>query len=77
VVVVDPAADPILDRAHAEVSLARGDRGERVLKGRAGERLRVGIGLDDGDMGIGAWLALECDFQLLCHEAPCTSRSGF
>ena len=61
----DPAGHGILNRDHAEVGFARGDRGQRVLEGRAGQRLDVRIGLDDGDMGIGARLALECDFQLL------------
>ena len=73
----DAAGDRILDRDHAEIGLARGDRGQRVLEGRAGQRLGVGIGLDDGDMGIGARLALECDFELLGHGGPFSSRSGF
>ena len=59
----DAAGDRILDRDHAEIGLARGDRGQRVLEGRAGQRLGVRIGLGDGDMGIGAGLALECDFH--------------
>ena len=63
----DAAGDRILDRDHAEIGLARGDRRQRVLEGRARQRLGVGIGLDDGDMGIGARLALECDFELLGH----------
>ena len=63
----DAAGDRILDRDHAEIGFARGDRGQRVLEGRAGQRLGVGIGFDDGDMGIGSRLALECDFQLLGH----------
>ena len=66
----DPAGDRILDRDHAEIGLARGDRRQRVLEGRARQRLGVRIGLDDGDMGIGAGLALECDFELLGHGGP-------
>ena len=58
----DAAGDRILDRDHAEIGFPRGDRGQRVLEGRAGQRLGVGIGLDDGDVGIGARLALERDF---------------
>ena len=73
----DPAGDRILDRDHAEIGLARGDRGQRVLEGRARQRLGVGIGLDDGDMGIGARLALECDFELFGHGGPFSSGSGF
>jgi len=41
-----------LDRDHAEVRLPRGDRGQRVLEGRAGQGLRVGIGLGDGDVEL-------------------------
>ena len=63
----DAAGDRVLDRDHAEIGLARGDRGKRVLEGRAGHRFRVGIGLGDGDVGVGAGLALERDFQLLGH----------
>ena len=48
----NPAGDRILDRDHSEIGLARGDRGQRVLEGRAGQRLGVGIGFDDGDVGI-------------------------
>ena len=77
----DAAGDRVLDRDHAEVGFARGDRGQRVLEGRAGQRLGVGIGLGDGDMGIRARLALECDFhgfgRCFGHGAPCISRSGF
>ena len=74
----DAAGDRILDRDHAEIGLARGDRGQRVLEGRARQRLGVRIGLDDGDMGIGARLALECDFRAFwsCRR-PFSSRSGF
>ena len=72
----DAARDRILDRDHAEIGLARRDRRQRVLEGGAGHRLGVGIGLDDGDVGIGARLALECDFQL-AHDRPCNSGSGF
>ena len=72
----DTPGDRILDRDHAEIGLAGGDRRQRVLEGRARQRLGVGIGLDDGDMGIGARLALECDFQLLGHAGPFSSRSG-
>ena len=43
----DAAGDRVLDRDHAEIGLAGGDRGERVLEGRAGHRLGVGIGLDE------------------------------
>ena len=60
----DAAGHRVLDRDHAEVGFPRGDRGQRVLEGRAGQRLGVGIGFGDGDMGIGPRLALECDFQL-------------
>ena len=42
----DAAGDRVFDRDHAEVGFARRDRGERVLEGRAGQRLGVGIGLD-------------------------------
>ena len=59
----DAAGHRILDRDHAEIGLARADRGERVLEGRAGQRLGVGIGFDDGEVGVRARLALECDFH--------------
>ena len=59
----DAAGDRIFDRDHAEVGFPRGDRGECVLEGRAGQRLGVGIGLGDGDMGIRARFALECNFH--------------
>ena len=72
----DAARDRILDRDHAEIGLSGRDRSERVLKGRTGHRLRIGIGFHDGDVGIGARLALERDFQLLCHGGPCNSGSG-
>ena len=44
----------------------------------AGQRLGVRIGLADGDMGIGARLALERDFQLVAagHGALVSSRSA-
>jgi hypothetical protein len=32
----DAAGDRILDRDHAEIGFARGDRGQRVLEGRQG-----------------------------------------
>ena len=65
----DTARDRILDRDHAEIGLARGDRGQRVFEGRAGHRLGIGIGFGDGDMGIRARLALECDFLGFGHAA--------
>ena len=60
----DAAGDRVLDRDHAEIGLAGGDRRQRVLEGRAGQRLASRIDLARGDMGIGAGLALERDFQL-------------
>ena len=54
----DAAGDRILDRDHAEIRRAVLQRGERVLEGRAGQRLVVGKVLDAGDMRIGAGLAL-------------------
>ena len=59
----DAAGDRILDRDHAEIGFARRDRRKRVLEGGAGQRLGVGIGFDDGDMGIRPRLALECDLS--------------
>ena len=77
----DTAGHRVLDRDHAEIGLARADRGERVFKGRAGQRLGVGIGFDDGKVGVRALLALECDFhgfgRCIDHGAPCSSRSVF
>ena len=65
----DASGDRILDRDHAEFGLAGRDRGQRVLEGGAGQRLGVGIGLDDGEMRIGAGLALECYFLGFGHGA--------
>jgi len=77
----DAAGDRVLDRDHAEICFAGRDRGERVLKSRAGQGLGVGIGFGDGDMRIRARLALERDLlwfgRCLAHGAPCISRSGF
>jgi hypothetical protein len=61
----DPAGDRILDRDHAEIRLARADRGQRVLEGRAGQRFGVGIGLGDRNVRVCAGLALECDFHVI------------
>ena len=73
----DAAGHRILDRDHAEVGLARGDRGQRVLEGRAGQRLGVGIGFGDGDMGIGPRLALECDFHRFLHGRLVSAVQAF
>ena len=62
----DAAGDRVLDRDHAERRFARRDRGERVLEGRARQRLRVRIDLADREMRVRAGLALECDLHL-CH----------
>jgi len=59
----DAPGDRVLDRDHAELGLAGLDRRQRVLEGRARERLAVGIDLARRDVGIGAGLALERDFQ--------------
>ena len=58
------ACDRILDRDHAEVRIALGDRGEGILERRAGDGLGVGIGLMDRQVRIGARFALECDLML-------------
>ena len=58
----DAAGDRILDRDHAEIGLAGAERGEGVLEGRAGHGSASGIGLADGEVRIGAGLALEDDF---------------
>ena len=64
----DTAGHRILDRDHAEIGVARRDRGQRILEGGAGQRLGIGIGVGDRDMGIRAGLALECDFHGAGHQ---------
>src|SRR5262249_51174088 len=51
----------VLDRDHAEFGLARCDRCETVLEGRAGHRLGVRIGLADGEVRVRTRLALKYD----------------
>ena len=58
----DAAGDRILDRDHGELGFATLHRGERILEGRAWQRLHVRIGIATGEMRVGAWLALEGDF---------------
>ena len=60
----DASGDRVLDRDHAELGFALLDRRECVLEGRARQRLAGGIDLARRDVGIGAGLALERDFQL-------------
>jgi hypothetical protein len=63
----DAAGDRVLDRDHAEIGLAGGDRRQRVLEGRAGQRLCVGKGFGDGDVRIGARLALKRNLLRSAH----------
>ena len=65
----DAAGDRILDRDHAEIDLAGGERGEAILEGRAGHRLVVRIGFAAGEMRIRPRLALKNDL-LLGHVIP-------
>ena len=65
----DAAGRRVLDRNHAEVAGAGGQCRKAVLEGRAGDRLAIGIDLEGGEMGIGARLALEHDFQLFRHRS--------
>ena len=60
----DAAGHRILDRDHGELGLAVLHRGERVLEGRAGQRLHARIGVARGEMRVGAGLALKGDFVL-------------
>jgi len=66
----DAAGHRILDRDHAEVGLARGDRGQRILEGRAGHRLGVGIGLGDRDMGMAPGSPWNAIFSFLVTAGP-------
>src|SRR3569623_3665706 len=63
----DSARDLMLDRDHAEVGFAGGDRGQRILEGRTGQGLRARIRLVDGDMRVRAGLTLEGDGHLCRH----------
>ncbi len=60
----DAAGDRILDRDHAEIDIAAGERGEAVLEGRAGHRLVVRIGFAAGEMRIRPRFSLEDDLFL-------------
>ena len=57
----DAAGDRVLDRDHGIARLARLHGGQRVLEGRAGDRLEVGKDLAAGQMRVGAGLALVGD----------------
>ena len=70
----DPAGDRILDRDHAEIDLAAGQRREAILEGRAGHRLVIRIGFAAGEMRIRPRFALEDDL-FLGHESCLKSRS--
>src|SRR5512135_1496824 len=63
----DAAGDRIFDRNHAEVDVARGQRREAVLEGRAGHRLVIRIGFAAGEMRIRTRLSLKDDL-LLSHD---------
>ena len=63
----DAAGDRILDRDHAEIDVAAGERGEAILEGRAGHRLVIRIGFAAGEMRIRPRFALEDDL-FLGHE---------
>ena len=63
----DAAGDRIVDRDHGERGAAGAHRRERVLEGRARQRLVAAIGLHAGDVRIGARLTLERDFFACRH----------
>ena len=65
----DASGDRIFDRDHAEVGLSGRNRGERIFEGRTGQRLGLGPGFDDGEMRVGAGLALEGYFSMAGHGA--------
>ena len=66
----DAAGDRVLDRDHAEVGRAVLQRRERVLEGRAGQRLVVGKIFGAGDVRIGAGFALIGDGLCRGHDFP-------
>ena len=55
----DAPGERVLDRDHAEIGLAGGDRLKAVLEGRLRHGLAVGKDLEAGDVRVGAGLALE------------------
>jgi hypothetical protein len=63
----DAAGDRVLDRDHAEIDVAGGERGEAILEGRAGHRLVIRIGFAAGEMRIRPRFPLEDDL-LLGHD---------
>ena len=70
----DPAGDRILDRDHARASPSPPRTAAKASSKVAhGSGFAVGIGLADGEMRIGARLALEGDlaFHRLCHVFNC------
>ena len=72
----DAAGDRILDRDHAEIDLAVGQRSETILEGRAGHRLVVRIGLAAGDVRIRPRFSLENDLFLAPYAYPFCRRLG-
>src|ERR1043166_3296479 len=71
----DAPGDRIFDRDHAELRLAGGDRRERILEGRAGDRLVARISGTAGDVRVRPPLALEHDV-LLAHGPSGTRPRG-
>ncbi len=57
----DAAGDGVLDRNHGDIRLAAFQRHERILEGRAGQRLHGREHVTAGHVGIGAEIALEGD----------------
>ena len=55
----DPPGERVLDRDHAEIGLARGDRLEAILEGRLRNRLAIGKHFEAGDVRIGTGFALK------------------
>ena len=59
--VCDATRHRILDRDHGELGPAAFHRGERILEGGTGKRLHARIGVERGEVRVGAGLALEGD----------------
>ncbi len=65
-----PAGHRIVDRDHGKRSPPGPHRSQRVLEGRTRQRLVGRVGFLTGDMGVGARLALECNFLTSLHDLP-------